>query len=181
MLWTGFGHGEPAGRWKAKNWGVFRRYAPASGHCPGPAERSQAVASGRAHRWAGPQERVRLRNVIATVALDKVVIWTTHIVSDIEFIARDILMLKSGQLIARGRLRSWWRVCRVRSLRSRCSLGRCPNGRTKLWWATYSGGKETCFCGLWQTNVPVACWQRQTWRMCICTISKRCQGRVSDD
>ena len=49
-----------------------------------------------------PQERVRLRNVIATVALDKVVIWTTHIVSDIEFIARDILMLKSGQLIARG-------------------------------------------------------------------------------
>ena len=82
-----------------------------------------------------------MRNVIATVALDKVVIWTTHIVSDIEFIARDILMLKSGQLIARGRLRSWWRVCRVRSLRSRCSLGRCPNGRTKLWWATYSGGK----------------------------------------
>ncbi len=49
-----------------------------------------------------PKERVRLRNVIATVALDKVVIWTTHIVSDIEFIARDILMLKSGQLIARG-------------------------------------------------------------------------------
>ena len=49
-----------------------------------------------------PQERVRLRNVLATVALDKVVIWTTHIVSDIEFIARDILMLRAGQLIARG-------------------------------------------------------------------------------
>lgn len=49
-----------------------------------------------------PRERVRLRNVIATVALDKIVIWTTHIVSDIEFIARDILMLKEGHLIARG-------------------------------------------------------------------------------
>lgn len=49
-----------------------------------------------------PQERVRLRNMIATVALDKIVIWSTHIVSDIEFIARDILMLRSGQLIARG-------------------------------------------------------------------------------
>lgn len=48
-----------------------------------------------------PKERVRLRNVIATVALNKIVIWTTHIVSDIEFIARDILMLRSGQLIAR--------------------------------------------------------------------------------
>lgn len=49
-----------------------------------------------------PQERVRLRNVIATVALNKIVIWTTHIVSDIEFIARDILMIQNGQLIARG-------------------------------------------------------------------------------
>ena len=49
-----------------------------------------------------PQERVRLRNLIATVALDKVVIWTTHIVSDIEFIARDILMLREGKLIAQG-------------------------------------------------------------------------------
>ena len=49
-----------------------------------------------------PNERVRLRNVIATVALNKIVIWTTHIISDVEFIARDILMLKDGQLIARG-------------------------------------------------------------------------------
>ena len=49
-----------------------------------------------------PNERVRLRNVIATVALNKIVIWTTHIISDVEFIARDILMLKEGQLIARG-------------------------------------------------------------------------------
>ena len=49
-----------------------------------------------------PKERVRLRNVIATIALEKIVIWTTHIVSDVEFIARDILMLKSGQMIARG-------------------------------------------------------------------------------
>ena len=49
-----------------------------------------------------PQERVRLRNVIATVALNKIVLWTTHIVSDIEFIARDILMIQNGQLITRG-------------------------------------------------------------------------------
>ena len=49
-----------------------------------------------------PNERVRLRNVIATVTLNKIVIWTTHIISDVEFIARDILMLKDGQLIARG-------------------------------------------------------------------------------
>lgn len=47
-----------------------------------------------------PQERVRLRNTISTVALNKIVIWTTHIVSDIEYIARDILLLKKGKFIA---------------------------------------------------------------------------------
>lgn len=46
-----------------------------------------------------PQERVRLRNMIATVALNKIVIWTTHIVSDIEYIAKEILMLKGGNLL----------------------------------------------------------------------------------
>ncbi len=78
-----------------------------------------------------PRERVRLRNVIATVALDKVVIWTTHIVSDIEFIARDILMLKSGQLIARGRLRSWWRVCRVKVFTLPVQPGEVPQWQDK--------------------------------------------------
>lgn len=47
-----------------------------------------------------PQERVRLRNTIATVALHKIVIWTTHIVSDVEYIARDILLLKQGNYLA---------------------------------------------------------------------------------
>ena len=47
-----------------------------------------------------PQERVRLRNVIATVAMNKIVIWTTHIVSDIEYIARDILLLGKGNFLA---------------------------------------------------------------------------------
>lgn len=49
-----------------------------------------------------PQERVRLRNTIATVALNKIVIWTTHIVSDIEYIARDIILLKKGSYLACG-------------------------------------------------------------------------------
>ena len=46
-----------------------------------------------------PKERIRLRNTIATIALNKVVLWTTHIVSDIEYIAREILILKEGKLL----------------------------------------------------------------------------------
>ncbi len=46
-----------------------------------------------------PKERIRLRNAVATVALDRIVLWTTHIVSDIEYIAKEILILKEGKLI----------------------------------------------------------------------------------
>ena len=46
-----------------------------------------------------PRERVRLRNVISTVALNKIVIWTTHVVSDVECVAREILLLRNGRLL----------------------------------------------------------------------------------
>ena len=39
-----------------------------------------------------PKERMRFRNLIAELAKDKIVILSTHIVSDIDYIADDILM-----------------------------------------------------------------------------------------
>ena len=46
-----------------------------------------------------PKERMRFRNLIAELAKDKIVILSTHIVSDIDYIADDILMMKDGRLI----------------------------------------------------------------------------------
>ena len=46
-----------------------------------------------------PKERMRFRNLIAELAKDKIVILSTHIVSDIDYIADDILMMKGGCLI----------------------------------------------------------------------------------
>lgn len=46
-----------------------------------------------------PKERMRFRNLIAELAKDKIVILSTHIVSDIDYIADDILMMKDGSLI----------------------------------------------------------------------------------
>jgi ABC-type multidrug transport system ATPase subunit len=48
-----------------------------------------------------PQERVRLRNIITEIAAKRTVIWSTHIVSDIESISSEILMLQNGKLIAK--------------------------------------------------------------------------------
>ena len=40
-----------------------------------------------------PKQRISIRNYISKIAFNKIVIIATHVVSDIEFIARDIIML----------------------------------------------------------------------------------------
>lgn len=49
-----------------------------------------------------PKERVRFRNLIAGFATDKVVLLSTHIVSDVEYIADSILMMRAGSFIMQG-------------------------------------------------------------------------------
>lgn len=49
-----------------------------------------------------PKERVRFRNLIAGFAQDKVVILSTHIVSDVEFIASRILVMRQGSFVMDG-------------------------------------------------------------------------------
>ncbi|WP_332249076.1 ABC transporter ATP-binding protein [Paenibacillus zanthoxyli] len=49
-----------------------------------------------------PKERVRFRNLIADLARDKIVILSTHIVSDVEYIADQILVMKQGGLLMTG-------------------------------------------------------------------------------
>lgn len=49
-----------------------------------------------------PKERVRFRNLIASFAQDKIVLLSTHIVTDVEYIADRLMILKDGTLIRRG-------------------------------------------------------------------------------
>ncbi|GAB6107746.1 ATP-binding cassette domain-containing protein [Fusibacter bizertensis] len=46
-----------------------------------------------------PQERIRFRNIISKFSDDRIVLLATHIVSDIEFIANRVIVMKKGQLI----------------------------------------------------------------------------------
>lgn len=47
-----------------------------------------------------PKERVRFRKILTSLSRDKIVIISTHIVSDVEFIANRIIMLKDKQVYA---------------------------------------------------------------------------------
>lgn len=48
-----------------------------------------------------PKKRIEMRNLIAESAKDKIILIATHIVSDVELIADEILLLKQGILIAK--------------------------------------------------------------------------------
>lgn len=49
-----------------------------------------------------PKERIVFRNLIASLSSEKVILLSTHIVSDIETIADDILVMKEGEIILHG-------------------------------------------------------------------------------
>ena len=46
-----------------------------------------------------PKQRIAVRNYISRIALDKIVIIATHVVSDVEFIAKEIIMLRKGEVL----------------------------------------------------------------------------------
>jgi ABC-2 type transport system ATP-binding protein len=49
-----------------------------------------------------PKERVKFRNILDTLGEECLVLLSTHIVSDVEHIADEVLMMKDGQLIFKG-------------------------------------------------------------------------------
>jgi ABC-2 type transport system ATP-binding protein len=46
-----------------------------------------------------PQERIRFRNLISKFSENRTILLATHIVTDIEFIANKVILLKQGRLL----------------------------------------------------------------------------------
>ncbi|MDO4480923.1 MAG: ABC transporter ATP-binding protein [Erysipelotrichaceae bacterium] len=49
-----------------------------------------------------PNERIRFRNLISELSEDRLVLLSTHIVSDIEYIANEIWLMKDGKILHKG-------------------------------------------------------------------------------
>lgn len=49
-----------------------------------------------------PGERIRFRNLISQLAGGRIILLATHIVSDVECIAKEILLLRQGNLVVQG-------------------------------------------------------------------------------
>ena len=51
-----------------------------------------------------PNERIRFRNLISELSEERMVLLSTHIVSDVEYIANEILLMKDGKIVNEGTL-----------------------------------------------------------------------------
>ncbi len=112
-----------------------------------------------------PKERVRFRNLISDYAAGRIVILSTHIVSDIEAIADEVLLMKKGKLVSQGTV---------------SELTKEAEG--KVWELTVSPAEAKS----WQERAAVANLRhegeqvvlrihvRRGWRICICIP---CKGR----
>lgn len=49
-----------------------------------------------------PKERIGIRNYIAELSKNKIILFATHVVSDIECIANEVILLKNGEIIKTG-------------------------------------------------------------------------------
>lgn len=49
-----------------------------------------------------PNERIRIRNYIAKLSQDRIILFATHVVSDIECIANQVVLIKKGQVVGTG-------------------------------------------------------------------------------
>lgn len=49
-----------------------------------------------------PYQRIEIRNLIAGMAIDRIILIATHVVQDIDVIAKEILLLKDGKLVGKG-------------------------------------------------------------------------------
>lgn len=58
-----------------------------------------------------PQERIRFRNLITRFSKDRMVLLATHIVSDVEFIANEVIILREGRLICQDTPHELEREC----------------------------------------------------------------------
>ena len=57
-----------------------------------------------------PKERAKFRNIISDLSANRIILLSTHIVSDIEYVANDIIIMKQGKLALRDNIND---ICNI--------------------------------------------------------------------
>ena len=123
-----------------------------------------------------PRQRIAVRNLIAEIALQKIVIVSTHVVPDVEYVASELLLLSEGRLLRKASpAELTHELAGRRSLPSPSCPPRRPPGRSAASPAS-TRGISACACWRKSSRPLPAGRLRRSWRMCICTTSARRTG-----
>lgn len=101
-----------------------------------------------------PEERIRIRNFISEIANEKIVILATHVVSDIECIASQVLMIKRGELVGRSTPFELIESLGGKVAEVRCSLEQLSDLQTKYKIGNISQRKEGMILRLVGDDLP---------------------------
>ncbi len=79
-----------------------------------------------------PRERIRFRNLLAELAKERIVIFSTHVVEDISSTCNDLAVLNGGQVIYRGSPESMQKRAQGKVFEAKVPEADFPNWRHKL-------------------------------------------------
>ena len=79
-----------------------------------------------------PGERVRFRNLLSEFAYDRIVLISTHIVPDVEYIANQNAVMKEGRLIAKGTTEELVKIIDKKVWTARIPMAHLPEYERKL-------------------------------------------------
>lgn len=79
-----------------------------------------------------PGERVRFRNLLSEFAHDRIVLISTHIVSDVEYIATQNAVMKGGELLAKGTTEELVKLVVGKVWTARIPMNRLPEYERRL-------------------------------------------------
>ena len=82
-----------------------------------------------------PKERISIRNYIAGLSKDKIILFATHVVSDIECISDQVLLIKKGRLIKTGTPQKL-----IQDMRNKVSEIACPADEVEAFQKRYKVG-----------------------------------------
>ena len=79
-----------------------------------------------------PGERVRFRNLLSEFAHDRIVLISTHIVSDVEYIATQNAIMKGGKLLAKGTTEELVKLVDGKVWTARIPMNRLPEYERRM-------------------------------------------------
>ena len=125
-----------------------------------------------------PKERVRFRNLLSEYAGDKIVILSTHIVSDVEAIADEVLLMKKGKFVLQGTVQELTEKANGKVWELTVSPAEASKWQAKTTVANLRHEGKTLYCGLFQTICLVSKQFRVKllWKTFIYIISRQKKG-----